>query len=110
MGALRGSGPPKDISSIDGFEGGLQELLTLFRRIQVYVRAVRSGKATGDLGVGRGLTTALCAEPVIDVTAVENLCNSSLQDSLMVVYLSNLTRTQISIAEKINAQYFEKDL
>lgn len=96
---------PKDISTIDGFEGGLKELLGLFRRIQEYVQAVKAGKAQGDLAVGRGLTTALCAEPVIDMEAVENLCNSSLQDALMVVYLSNLTRTQISIAEKINAQY-----
>jgi len=103
--AVVGGGAPKDIASIDGFEGGLKELLSLFKRIQEYVRAVMSGKVEGDLAVGRGLTTALCAEPVIDIEAVENLCNSSLQDALMVVYLSNLTRTQISIAEKINAQY-----
>lgn len=96
---------PKDIASIDGFEGGLKELLSLFRRIQEYVRAVQSGKVDGDLAVGRGLTAALCAEPVIDMEAVENLVSGALQDSLMVVYLSNLTRTQISIAEKINALY-----
>merc|ERR1712217_106897 len=95
----------KDLASIDGFEGGLKELLSLFRRMQEYVRAVMSGKVEGDLAVGRGLTTALCAEPVIDIEAVENLCHSSLQDALMVVYLSNLTRTQISIAEKINSQF-----
>jgi len=96
---------PKDISSLDGFEGGLKELLSLFRRMQEYVRAVASDKADGDLAVGRGLTAALCAEPVIDIEAVEQLCNSSLQDALMVVYLSKLTSTQILIAEKINAQY-----
>lgn len=96
---------PKDIASLDGFESALKELLSLFRRIQEYVRAVESGKVNGDLAVGRGLTTALCAEPLIDLDAVSNLCNSALQDALMVVYLSNLTRTQISIAEKINAQY-----
>eukprot|EP00439_Symbiodinium_sp_Y106_P024549 s525_g3.t1 len=62
-------------------------------------------RVEGDLAVGRGLTTALCAEPVIDVEAVENLCNASLQDALMVVYLSNLTRTQISIAEKISSLF-----
>lgn len=103
--AAKSGAPPKDIASLDGFEGGLKELLSLFRRIQEYVRAVQSGKVEGDLAVGRGLTAALCAEPVIDVEAVENLCNSSRQDALMVVYLSNLARTQISIAEKINAQY-----
>merc|ERR1719188_2955357 len=100
----QGAGP-KDIGSLDGFEGGLKELLSLFRRIQEYVKAVQSGKVEGDLAVGRGLTSALCSEPVIDVEAVEQLCTSSLQDALMVVYLSNLTRTQISIAEKINSQF-----
>lgn len=95
----------KDMSAIDGFEGGLRELLGLFRRMQEYVRAVNAGKAAPDLSVGRGLTAALCAEPVIDLDAVDNLCKSSLQDALMVVYLSNLTRTQISITEKINSQF-----
>eukprot|EP00933_Yihiella_yeosuensis_P072154 TRINITY_DN8046_c0_g2_i1.p1 TRINITY_DN8046_c0_g2~~TRINITY_DN8046_c0_g2_i1.p1 ORF type:complete len:364 (+),score=85.06 TRINITY_DN8046_c0_g2_i1:93-1094(+) len=95
----------QDVASLNGFLGGLKELLALFRRIQEYVKAVKAGKIEGDLAVGRGLTTALCAEPVIDVEAVEKLCNSSLQDALMVVYLSNLTRTQISIAEKINSMY-----
>eukprot|EP00933_Yihiella_yeosuensis_P072153 TRINITY_DN8046_c0_g1_i1.p1 TRINITY_DN8046_c0_g1~~TRINITY_DN8046_c0_g1_i1.p1 ORF type:complete len:332 (+),score=86.52 TRINITY_DN8046_c0_g1_i1:66-1061(+) len=95
----------QDAASLNGFLGGLKELLALFRRIQEYVKAVKAGKVEGDLAVGRGLTTALCAEPVIDVEAVEKLCNSSMQDALMVVYLSNLTRTQISIAEKINSMY-----
>jgi|EP00927_Polykrikos_kofoidii_P066353 translation initiation factor 3 subunit F len=98
-------GPPKDITTIDGFTLGLKELLALFRRIQEYVRAVQSGAVEGDLAVGRGLMAQLCAEPVIDATAVESLCTSSLQDALMVVYLSNLTRTQISIAEKIQSLY-----
>uniref|UniRef100_A0A7S1F769 MPN domain-containing protein n=1 Tax=Noctiluca scintillans TaxID=2966 RepID=A0A7S1F769_NOCSC len=103
--SLQAGGPPKPISNIDGFEGGLKELLALFRRIQEYVRAVMAGKVEGDLAVGRGLTTALCAEPVIDMEALENLCQSSLQDALMVVYLSNLTRSQIAIAERINSQF-----
>lgn len=94
---------PKDLASLDGFEGGLKELLGLFRRMREYVQAVTSGKLEGDLAVGRGLTAALCAEEVIDLEAMEKLCHSSLQDALMVVYLSNLTRTQIGIAEKINA-------
>eukprot|EP00932_Pfiesteria_piscicida_P017156 SRR837773.4049.p1 GENE.SRR837773.4049~~SRR837773.4049.p1 ORF type:complete len:344 (-),score=139.87 SRR837773.4049:122-1090(-) len=101
--AAQSGAAPKGIGSLDGFQGGLKELLSLFRRVREYVQAVQSGKAKGDLQVGRGLTAALCAEPVIDVGAVEQLCNNSLQDALMVVYLSNLTKTQISIAERINA-------
>merc|ERR1719160_373930 len=93
------------IDSIDGFNLGLKELLGLFRRIQEYVKAVQDGKVQGDVSVGRGLTAQLCAEPVIATEAIENLCKTSLQDSLMVVYLANLTRTQISMTEKIQALY-----
>merc|ERR1719181_2279795 len=93
------------IDSIDGFNLGLKDLLGLFRRIQEYVKAVQDGKVQGDLAVGRGLTAQLCSEPVIATEAIENLCKTSLQDSLMVVYLSNLTRTQISMTEKIQAMY-----
>jgi len=93
------------IDTVDGFNLGLKELLGLFRRIQEYVKAVQDGKVQGDLAVGRGLTAQLCSEPVIATEAIENLCKTSLQDSLMVVYLSNLTRTQISMTEKIQALY-----
>mmetsp|Transcript_29809 Transcript_29809/g.68668 ORF Transcript_29809/g.68668 Transcript_29809/m.68668 type:complete len:328 (-) Transcript_29809:115-1098(-) len=103
--AHRNNTEPKEIGSIDGFEGGLKELLGLFRRMQEYVKAVESGKVPGDLAVGRGLTMSLCAEPIIDLEALEMLCQVNLQDALMVLYLSNLTKTQISIAEKINSQY-----
>jgi len=102
--AARSGEGSADAASIDGFTGGLKELLGLFRRMQEYVRAVRDGKVEGDLAVGRGLTTSLCSEPVIDVEAIESLCSSSLQDALMVVYLSKLTRTQIAIAEKITSE------
>jgi translation initiation factor 3 subunit F len=98
-----GSQPVASIGQMDGFEGGLRELLELFKKFQAYVREVHAGKKEGDLTVGRSITRTLCMEPVIDVDAVENLCMNSLQDTLMVVYLSNLTKTQISLAEKINA-------
>jgi hypothetical protein len=95
------------IDSVDGFVLGLKELLALFRRMQEYVKAVQDGKVEGDLAVGRGLTAQLCAEPVIATEAIENLCKTYMQDSLMVVYLSNLTKTQISMTEKIQALYGE---
>eukprot|EP00930_Biecheleria_cincta_P003914 TRINITY_DN10481_c0_g2_i2.p1 TRINITY_DN10481_c0_g2~~TRINITY_DN10481_c0_g2_i2.p1 ORF type:complete len:351 (-),score=68.85 TRINITY_DN10481_c0_g2_i2:75-1091(-) len=81
---------PKDLAALDGFVGGLKELLKLFRRMQEYVKAVQSGKVEGDLAVGRGLTTALCAEPVMDASAVANLCNGSLQDALILAYRKRL--------------------
>lgn len=96
-----------DIATMDGFRGGLRELLGLFRRMQEYVRAVQAGTVEGNLAVGRGLTAQLCSEPVIGAEAMAGICNNSLQDALMVVYLSNLTKSQINIAEKVQALYGE---
>eukprot|EP00928_Gymnodinium_smaydae_P018703 TRINITY_DN1712_c0_g1_i2.p2 TRINITY_DN1712_c0_g1~~TRINITY_DN1712_c0_g1_i2.p2 ORF type:complete len:404 (-),score=83.37 TRINITY_DN1712_c0_g1_i2:134-1258(-) len=96
---------PKDIGGIDGFILGLKELLALFRRTQEYVQAVQDGKVEGDTAVGRGLTSQLCAEPVVDAESVRNMVDNSLKDALMIVHLSNLTRTQIALAEKINSVY-----
>jgi translation initiation factor 3 subunit F len=39
--------------------------------------------------------------PKIDSTAFEKMFNSHLQDLLMVVYLANMTRTQLSVAERL---------
>jgi len=105
-----GSQPVAAIGQMDGFEGGLRELLELFKKFQGYVKDVKAGKAEPDLGVGRSITKTLCTEPVIDLDAVENLCMGSLQDTLMLVYLANLTKTQISLAEKINSAYSGLDM
>ncbi len=47
------------------------------------------------------IADAVAAVPRVDVPAFERIFNDSLQDMLMVVYLANLTRAQISVAEKI---------
>lgn len=39
--------------------------------------------------------------PKIDSTSFEKMFNSHLQDLLMVVYLANMTRTQLSVAERL---------
>ena len=39
----------------------------------------------------------------LDPEQFEKMFNNSLQDLLMVVYLANLTRTQVTLQEKLNA-------
>ena len=39
----------------------------------------------------------------IDPAEFEKMFNNSLQDLLMVVYLANLTRTQVVLQEKLNS-------
>ena len=40
--------------------------------------------------------------PRIDVGEFEKMFNTHLQDLLMVVYLANLTRSQLAIAERLH--------
>lgn len=98
------------ISNMDAFRHALERLLELFQKCKSYTASVLEGTVVGDASVGRDLTRVLCAEPFFNVEAFEDLCNASLQDTLMVVYLSNLTRTQITLAEKINAAYSSSNI
>lgn len=49
------------------------------------------------------IAETLAAIPHVDPREFEKLFNSSLQDLLMVVYLTNLIQTHIGIAEKITS-------
>lgn len=44
---------------------------------------------------------AAAAVPSVDPRVFDKMFNDSLQDLLMIVYLSQLTRTQLAIAEKL---------
>lgn len=61
----------------------------------------QSGKIQGDAFVGRALAKAVSALPSFDTETIDKIFNNNIQDLLMVVYLANLTRTQIALAEKL---------
>ncbi|KAL7572307.1 hypothetical protein ACA910_017905 [Epithemia clementina (nom. ined.)] len=53
--------------------------------------------------VGRQLADAMASVPRIRHEVLDRLFHDSLQDLLMVTYLANVTQTQITIAEQLNA-------
>jgi hypothetical protein len=61
----------------------------------------QDGSIPVDNKVGRVLLNCIESIPRIDTAEFNTMLNSSLQDLLMVVYLSNLTRAQLKIAEKL---------
>jgi len=72
-------------------------------RVQKYVRGVLE---SGDFGgenrlVGRELLETLSLAPRVDAGELERMFNSHLQDVLMVVYLSNLVRSQFDVANRL---------
>ena len=68
-----------------------------------YVDSVVEGKVTPDPEVGRQIADSLASVPRVRPEIFDQLFHDSLQDLLMVTYLSNITRTQLAIAEKLNA-------
>jgi len=77
----------------------VNKLIELLDVIMDYVEKVANGKIVGDPKVGRFLIDTLSSTPKFD-TSLEKLFNNHVQDLLMVVYLANLARAQLVLAEK----------
>lgn len=81
----------------------MEKLYGLLDSALQYVDSVVEGKVTPDPEVGRQIADTLASVPRVRPEIFDRLFNDSLQDLLMVTYLSNITRTQLAIAEKLNA-------
>lgn len=91
------------LEELGNLESSIKRLGDLLQRAEEYVKGVLEGKEKEDAVIGRKLFDALSAIPKIEAQAFEKMLNNSLTDLLMVVYLSNLTRVQIAIAEKLQS-------
>jgi translation initiation factor 3 subunit F len=90
-----------------GFDDGIATLLAKLKNARTFTEKVVKGQtkvAATDAAAARALSQALTsAEPLFGMDAFEQHCASTMQDTLMCVYLSNLARSQTALAEKINA-------
>ena len=81
----------------------IEKLYSLLDETLSYVDKVVDGKLPPDAEVGRKLADTLASVPRVRPEVFDRLFHDSLQDLLMVTYLSTITRTQLTIAEKLNA-------
>ena len=81
----------------------VEKLYSLLDDTLAYVDKVVDGKLPPDAEVGRKLADTLASVPRVRPEVFDRLFHDSLQDLLMVTYLSTITRTQLTIAEKLNA-------
>ena len=89
-------------SGTQNLERSMKRLLGMLETTSDYVEKVKAGGVDANSDIGREIATALAAIPRIRPEVFDQVFNSSLQDLLMVVYLSNLTRAQLAIAQKLN--------
>ncbi|ORY07831.1 Mov34-domain-containing protein [Basidiobolus meristosporus CBS 931.73] len=96
---------PKSTASIasdmDNLERAIITLQEMLERVVTYVDSVLEGKVPANNTIGRFLMDTVSVIPKIDASSFEKLFNSHLQDLLMVVYLTNMTRAQLSIANSL---------
>jgi len=101
---MRGKGlnePSTPVSDLESLESSIHKLGDMLDSVQNYVNGVLSDKIKPDAKIGRFLADAISALPKIEPSALEKMFNNTLQDLLLVVYLANLTRTQLTLAEKL---------
>lgn len=88
-----------DIEHVSEATDALQVKLA---QVSTYVKKVLNGEVAGDPKIGRFLLDTVSAVPKVDPAKFEKMFNNTLQDLLMVVYLANLTKTQVVLQEKLN--------
>jgi translation initiation factor 3 subunit F len=90
---------PADLA---GLEASVQRLQAMLEVAHAYVDGVVEGRLKANNSIGRFLADTVAAVPRMPRDAFDKLFNDSVQDVLLVMYLSNLTRTQLALAERLN--------
>eukprot|EP00475_Leptophrys_vorax_P006569 TRINITY_DN14085_c0_g2_i1.p1 TRINITY_DN14085_c0_g2~~TRINITY_DN14085_c0_g2_i1.p1 ORF type:complete len:330 (+),score=9.49 TRINITY_DN14085_c0_g2_i1:95-991(+) len=89
-------------SDLEGLEATVGRLQGLVETAHAYANDVVEGRVAPDNAVGRALWDAVAAVPRMSSETFDKLFNNGVQDVLLVLYLANLTRAQLSLAEKLN--------
>ncbi|PKI46641.1 hypothetical protein CRG98_032983, partial [Punica granatum] len=87
-------------NDLEGMEASMGRLLSLIDDVYKYVDSVVEGHVPADNNIGRFIADAVASVPKL--STFDKLVNDSIQDQLLLLYLSSITRTQLSLAEKLN--------
>lgn len=88
-------------SEMEGLEHTVAKLGGMLEKAAAYVGNVCDGKIPADAEIGRYLADTLAAVPRLTREQFEKLFGDSIQDVLLVMYLSNITKMQLMLAEKL---------
>jgi translation initiation factor 3 subunit F len=100
-GQARPDGITRMVSDLDNLELSIQKLYRLLESVSEYVENVQAGRTEPDTKIGRFLMDGITSVPQISMGDFDKMFDGALKDLLMVVYLSNLTRTQLALSEKL---------
>ena len=89
-------------NNIKTLERSITRLLSMLERVSAYVNEATSNPDKRDSSVGYLIESALSSVPRINPAQFDKMFNNSLQDMLMITYLTNLMRAQLAIADKLS--------
>jgi len=92
-------------SEMKNLQQSIESLLAALTTTCDYVDQIVDQKKPVKHDVGQLIARAVAAVPRIKAQELEKMFDDSVQDLLMVSYLSNLTRTQLAVAEKLNCTF-----
>ena len=84
-----------------GLEKTVRKLSAMLDATAAYVASVADGKVPADAETGRFLADALASVPRLTREQFEKVFGDAIQDVLLVMYLSNVTKMQLMLAEKL---------
>jgi len=96
---VRSVEPMPDLSKVSEASTRLESMLETLLK---YVESVLDGSEVPDNAIGRTLWDLVQSVPKMDTVEFEKMLNSNLRDLLMVIYLSQLTKTQLQLNEKLS--------
>ena len=85
----------------EGLEETVRKLGEMLDTTAAYVSNVVDGKTPANAEIGRFLSDALASVPRLTREQFEKVFGDAIQDVLLVMYLSNVTKMQLMLAEKL---------
>jgi translation initiation factor 3 subunit F len=93
--------PAQMLGDLDNYEHALIRLLDALDTCTTYVQRVEAGEIQGNTEYGEAIYAALSTIPHIDASTLHSIFQTHLQDLLMLIYLANVTHTEVNIADKV---------
>jgi len=91
--------PVPELTKVAEAAGRMQ---TMLDAVLQYVEAVLDGSQEPDNSVGRALHDLVQSVPKMDPDRFEEMLNSNLRDLVMTIFLSQMTKTQLQLNEKLS--------
>ena len=89
-------------NNIKTLERSIARLLSMLERVSAYVNDATKNPDKRDSSLAYLIESALSSVPRINPEQFDKMFNNSLQDMLMITYLTNLMRAQLAIADKLS--------